>query len=194
MMESHKDKLLNIIFQSELVSEAFERASRLNLPDWYIGAGCIAQTVWNHFHGYDLESFISDIDLVYFDPTDLSYEAENAVIQKAKEFFRWSPIPVDVKNQARVHLWYEDKYGYAILPYRSIEEAIDTWPTTSTAIALKPDDATYDIYAPYGLEDLFSLTVRPNKVQITREIYEAKCRKWIKHWPKLIFLPWENNT
>ena len=128
--------------------------------------------------------------MVYFDPTDLSLEAENEIIQKAAGFFKRFSIPVDIKNQARVHLWYEEKFGYAISPYKSIENAIDTWPTTSTAIALRTDGTTYNLYTPYGLDDLFSLTVRPNKVQITKEIYEAKCQKWSRYWPKLQFKPW----
>ena len=190
-MNLYTDRLLNIIFQSDLISDAFERATRLNLPNWYIGAGCIAQSVWNHFHGYSLESFIGDVDLVYFEPTDLSFEAEDAVIQQAAEYFEGFLIPVDIKNQARVHLWYPEKFGYKISPYQSVENAIDTWPTTATAVALRPDGSTYAVYAPYGLDDLFSLTIRPNKVQITREIYEEKCQKWGQCWPKLKFELWE---
>jgi uncharacterized protein len=189
-MNSQKAKLLKIVFQSKLVTDAFERATRLNLPNWYIGAGCIAQPVWNHFHGYSLESHISDVDLIYFDPTDLSFEAEDAVIKKAAEFFKDFPIPVDIKNQARVHLWYPERFGYKISPYLSIEQAIDTWPTTSTAVALRPHGSDHIVYAPFGLDDLFSLKIKPNKVQITQEIYEAKCQKWGKYWPKLTFELW----
>ena len=192
-MDSLINRLLKMVFQSDLISDAFERAARLNLPNWYIGAGCIAQTVWNHFHGYSLESFISDVDLVYFDPTDLSFEAEDEKIKQAAEYFEGFSIPVDIKNQARVHLWYEERFGYKISPYQSVENAIDAWPTTSTAIAIRPYSPTYKVYAPYGLDDLFSLTVRPNKVQITKEIYETKCQKWGKCWPKLKFELWETS-
>jgi hypothetical protein len=194
IVDSLTDRLLYIVFQSNLISDAFERAVRINLPNWCIGSGCIAQTVWNHFHGYSLESFISDVDLVYFDPTDLSFEAEDAVIQQAAEYFEGFSTPVDIKNQARVHLWVEEKFGYNISPYKSVENAIDTWPTTSTAVALRPNGSTYTVYAPYGLDDLFSLTIRPNKVQITKEIYEIKCQKWGKCWPKLKFELWETNS
>ena len=112
-----KYRLLDILFKSEIISEAFKRAEQLNLPNWYIGAGCIAQTIWNHFHGFDPESFINDIDLVYFDSVDLSFEAEDGFIRKAAEYFKGFSIPIDIKNQARVHLWFEDKFGYNIAPY-----------------------------------------------------------------------------
>ena len=185
---------MDILFKSEIISEAFKRAEQLNLPNWYIGAGCIAQTVWNHFHGFDPESFINDIDLVYFDSVDLSFEAEDGFIRKAAEYFKGFSIPIDIKNQARVHLWFEDKFGYNIAPYQSITDAVKTWPTTSTTVAVRPDGASYEVYVPYGLEDLFSLSIKPNKVQITREICETKCKRWRKHWPRLKIIPWDENS
>jgi hypothetical protein len=45
--------------------------------------------------------------------------------------------------------------------------------------------------APFGLDDLFGLVVRPNKRQITRAIYKAKVDRWRSIWPWLTFLPWE---
>jgi hypothetical protein len=47
------------------------------------------------------------------------------------------------------------------------------------------------VYAPFGLTDLFSMIVRPNKMQITEELYEAKTERWIRLWPKLQRLPWD---
>jgi hypothetical protein len=76
------------------------------------------------------------------------------------------PLEFDVKNQARVHLWYEKKFGYPIQPYRSVEAAINTWPTTATAIAARIDECGYKICAPFGLNDLLGMIVRPNKTQI----------------------------
>ena len=34
---------------------------------------------------------------------------------------------LDVKNQAGVHIWYENKYGFPIKPYNSLVEEIDSW-------------------------------------------------------------------
>ena len=31
--------------------DCLERLAVLELPGWYLGAGCIAQTVWNAAHG-----------------------------------------------------------------------------------------------------------------------------------------------
>ena len=49
------------------------------------------------------------------------------------------------------------------------------------------------IVLPFGVDDLFKLVVRPNKVQITAPIYEAKVARWRPLWPHLTFVPWSEN-
>lgn len=190
--------LIQIALSNPNLSAVLEKAPELDLPNWYVGAGCIAQTYWNQVHGFPLSENITDIDLVYFDPADISYEAEDRHIQRANDLFRKVEIPVDLKNQARVHLWYEKHFGVPIEPYPSVEAAIDTWPTTATAVAItsngsmegSTEGSTYRVYAPYGLDDLFNLVIRPNKIQITEEIYHAKVSRWQHHWPRLTILSW----
>ncbi|MBZ9792989.1 nucleotidyltransferase family protein, partial [Rhizobium sp. 3T7] len=97
----------------------------------------------------------------------------------------------DVKNQARVHSWYEAKFGYSIDPYTSTVEAITTFPTTAAAVGLRPGHANLELCAPYGLSDLLSVVVRPNKKQIAREIYEKKVNRWTALWPELKIVSWD---
>lgn len=80
------------------------------MPNWYIAAGILSQTVWNHLHGFESDANIKDIDLVYFDP-DTSYEAEDKYIQRGKDLFGDLQVDVEIRNQARVYLWYEDHFG-----------------------------------------------------------------------------------
>ena len=49
-----------------------------------------------------------------------------------------------------------------------------------------------ELPAPFGLDDLFGLVVRPNKRQITRAIYESKIDRWRSIWPGLTILPWDD--
>lgn len=42
-----------------------------------MGAGCVAQSVWNDAHDQPADAGIQDFDLVYYDP-DLSEERERA--------------------------------------------------------------------------------------------------------------------
>lgn len=182
--------LIQTVLSNPDLTAVLKSVSELGLPNWYIGAGCIAQTYWNHVHGFPLSENITDIDLVYFDPVDVSYEAEDFIIQRAKDIFHHLAIPVDLKNQARVHLWYGKHFGTPLDPYPSVEAAISSWPTIATAVAITGKDSLYRVYAPYGLDDLFNLIIRPNKVQITPEIYRAKVSRWQRHWPRLTILPW----
>lgn len=181
--------LQKIVLQNELIQNILKLAPSLEMPNWYLGAGCIAQTVWNFFSGFDLNQHIKDFDLVYFDSSNLSYEAENGYIQKANDLF--PGIPVEIRNQARVHLWYEKHFGYQIRPHVSVEDAINRWPTTATCVGVKSVNGELLVYAPYGLNDLASMIVRPNKVQITKEIYEQKVTRWKKIWQNLTIVPWD---
>lgn len=35
---------------NDLLAECLKRFAALSLPDWYLGAGCISQTMWNIAH------------------------------------------------------------------------------------------------------------------------------------------------
>jgi uncharacterized protein len=195
ILQSQLKALEAIILGNHVLRIILNKLSDASLPNWYIGAGCIAQTVWNHFSALDPLSGINDIDIVYFDPSDLTSETEARKAEEVRRLFSGIPIAIDVKNQARVHLWYESHFGYPIQAYSSVEEAINDWPTTATAIGVRVDDqGSFDVYAPYGLNDLFGLMVRPNKAQITEEIYLAKARRWQACWPSLTIVPWETGS
>ncbi len=170
--------------------EALSCLSALQLPDWYVGAGCVAQTVWDLTCGKPAHGGIRDYDLVYFDP-DLSEAAEQGVRERATALLADLGVVVDVANQARVHLWYRERFGYDIRPYTSLHDAISTWPTTASAVAVRPENGTLLIHAPFGLDDLFDLVVRANRVQITHRLYEEKTSRWLLHWPTLRVLPWD---
>src|SRR5215207_3199328 len=43
-------ELPEILLRSPVVAPALEAVSRLGLPDWYVGAGAVAQTVWTDAH------------------------------------------------------------------------------------------------------------------------------------------------
>lgn len=185
--------LEKIIMSNKTLNEVVSRAYLCGVENYYIGAGCIAQTVWNYLLGNPLEYGIKDIDFAFFDDKNIDYGYENSVVSRMNDLFKDIPINIDVKNQARVHLWYERHFGYSIQSYTSLETALNTWPTTATAIGVRKErNGELKVYAPFGLNDLFGKIVRANKAQITREIYETKVSRWLKVWPDLIVIPWEN--
>ncbi len=173
------------------LTEVLARAASMNLPGWYLVAGCLYQTVWNVVTGQPPEAGILDYDLVYFDSSDLSWGAEDAVIQTGHQVFADLPAPVEIRNQARVHLWYEQKFGQPCRPHESTEAAIDTYEATTACLGvrLQPEDE-WRIYAPHGLADVFNLVVRPNPVLAPRHVYDTKTTRWRRQWPNLTIHPW----
>ncbi len=84
---------------NEIINIAIERAKLLDIDNYYIGAGCITQTVWNYLSNNPLEYGIKDIDFVYFDGNNLGSKSENIVISKVKDLYSDLKIELDVKNQ-----------------------------------------------------------------------------------------------
>lgn len=184
------DRLEDMLKQNKTLQIILNRAEELGMPNWYLGAGCVSQTVWNILHGFDPERNIKDYDLVYYDAEDISKEGELAFMQKAKDLFRDISVELDIVNEARVHLWLEEEFGYATDQYKSAEEAISTWPTTITCVGVARRNGKMQVYAAFGLDDVFNMTLRPNKKLITEAVYMNKVRKWTALWPKLTVVGW----
>ena len=172
-----------------LILERFEEVA---LPDCWLVAGAIAQTVWNRLHSREPAAGLKDIDIVYFDPDDLSESGKHSAEACVRTLFPQIPLPLDVQNEARIHLWYEETFGTPITPYTSSADAIATFPTTATSVGVRRLGGRFEVVAPFGLDDLLNGIVRPNKRQITREIYEAKVKRWRTEWPRLHYLNWED--
>jgi uncharacterized protein len=176
---------------NQTLTRVLTRAAAMRLPGWYLVAGCLYQTVWNVVTGQPPEAGILDYDLAYFDASDLSWEAEDAVIRAGNEVFAGLPAPVQIRNQARVHLWYEQKFGIPCPPHASSEAAIDTYEAAVACLGVRLESgARWRVYAPYGLSDVFNLVARPNPVLAPPEVYEAKTARWRQQWPSLTVLPW----
>ena len=181
--------LSDILTYNKPIYKVLKQAENLKMQNYYIAAGCITQTVFNYQLGKDLMYGISDIDFIYYDNSDLAFEAENAVIEYISKIVR-TELMIDIKNQARVHLWYGEHFGYDIKPYSSVEDAINHYETTATAIGVRLENNIMKIYAPLGLNDLFGVIMRANKTQITQEIYRKKSEKWKLKWSELSVIPW----
>src|SRR5687767_5898724 len=82
------------------------RWSLLDLPNAWLVAGCLFQTVWNLQAGRDPAAGIKDYDIFYFDPFDLGEAAELEVQSRVESLLGDLGVAIEVANQARVHLWY----------------------------------------------------------------------------------------
>jgi hypothetical protein len=188
-VDEQLDAFRQVLRGNDVLVEVLDRAAAVDLPGWYLTAGCVFQTVWNAVTGRAPTNGIADYDLFYFDATDLSWAAEDAVIRSAA--FAGVAAEVQVRNEARVHLWYEQKFGVPCPPYTSTEAAIDSFASTTCCLGVRLESGGHwRVYAPHGLSDVFSLVVRPNPVLAPRAVYEAKTSRWLREWPELTVLPW----
>lgn len=182
--------LQQALTSNEVAEAVLALAAELDLPGWYFGAGGVAQTVWNLRHGFEAAEGIKDYDLVYFDPGDLSAESEREIEEQVADRLSAFGVVADVHNEARVHLWYEQRFGRRLEPYGSTEEAIATWPTTASSVGVRRDRDGFVVCAPFGLSDLLGMVARPNKTIVTRDVYEEKVTRWVARWAKLRVVPW----
>ena len=184
------DCLQQALTQNPIAESVLAMAGEMRLPGWYLGAGAVTQTVWNLRHGFPPAAGIKDYDLVYYDPEDLTAESERRVAQQVAARLSGLEVVVDVHNQARVHLWYEKRFGRHLDQYRCTEEAISTWPTTASSVGVRQDGDGFVVCAPFGLSDLLAMVARPNKVKVSQKIYEEKVARWQANWPQLQVIPW----
>ncbi|MBP0579286.1 nucleotidyltransferase family protein [Labrys sp. LIt4] len=180
------EERLRIIVRADENLMAFLAVARsLRLPQWRLAAGCVYQTVWNSLSGLPAATGIKDYDLIYFDAADVSWEAEDAVIRHAAPHFdgRW---PVEIRNQARVHLWFEQRFGQPYPQLRSADEAFGHYAAIVHAVGIRlEDDDTIDIAAPFGLDDLFGMIIRPNPGRRGDKGLAAKAARAKAIWPEL---------
>jgi len=188
---SLEQRLIEHVLGCEALLRVMSAAEEMALPDWYLVAGALAQSVWNIVLGRPVLHKVEDIDVVYFDSDDLTEAMEGCREATLAERLADIGIRLDAKNQARVHLWYEKRFGYKLRPYRSTREAITTFPFTATSVGVTGVGEAIRVFAPFGLDDLFNLTVRANRTQITPETYTAKAERVRVRWPEITILPWE---
>jgi len=184
-----RDTLIDITRASPKLMQALRTARNLNPPDWWIVSGAIYNQVWNHLTGRPDLFGVKDIDLFYFD-RDTSYEAEDRIIQTATSLFATDP-PIEIRNQARVHLWYEQHFGENYSALENCQQAIDRFASKTHSVGMRlRDDDSIDIYAPFGLNDIFSFLVTPNTTRNNRQTHERKSARQIQLWPELKIVPW----
>lgn len=180
----------DLVLRNPVTVAVLDRLPALELPDCYLAAGALFQTVWNCLSGRDPQAGIRDYDLLYFDPTDLGWHAEDAVIRRAAELFAGLNADIEVRNEARVHLWYEAKFGVPCRPFTSTAHAIACFPNQSSCFGIRRAGDGVQVVAPYGFADLFALRTRPNPLLAPASVYRAKTERWQREWPELTVLPW----
>jgi hypothetical protein len=187
MADDLETRLVSMLRASPTLMRVLGLARDLGLPDWRLVSGSIYQTAWNALTGRDPDYGIKDYDLAYFDGADLSYEAEDVVIRRTAASL---PPPfaelVEVRNQARVHLWFEAKFGETYAPLSCTDEALERFVSPAYAVGARLEaDGRLSIAAPFGLEDVFALRLRPNPRRELASGWSRVTRGVIDRWPEV---------
>lgn len=179
---SYQETLQRLLLADPGRMRALHIVQTLGLRDGWIGAGFVREAVWDHLHGFAPRPVAGDVDVVFFDENHCSANEDRRLeeqLQQLAPAFDWS-----VKNQARMHHHNDNP------PYRSTEHALSFWPETATAVAVRMGEhGIIEVLAPYGLNDLFELRLRPTppfegeKSAIFRKRVATK--RWIERYPLL---------
>ena len=190
-MNTDRQRFETIIRADPDLMRLLERLRSLGLPQWRLVAGCLYQTVWNALTSRPRGTAIKDYDLIYYDGEDLSWEAEDAIIRRVAAATGDCVGPVEVRNQARVHLWFSGRFGCGYPQLASADEALCYYASIVHAIGIRLEDGdTFDVAAPFGLDDIFAMRIRPNRVLDNAASHASKARRAKAIWPEVVVEPW----
>ena len=159
------------------------RLPSLALPQCHLTAGCLFQALWNRSSGQAASWGIKDYDIFYFDSADLSWDAEDAAIQRVGALANDLGITVETRNQARVHLWYKQRFGPGHPRLASARDGIDRYLISCTCVGIEV--ASGDLYMPNGLGDLKDGILRMNPLNARPDLSRRKAEDYQKRWPWL---------
>ena len=186
-----RDALEAIIRQQPVLMRVLTGLRDMALPDHLLVAGAIYNQVWNYLTGRPDMTGVNDIDVFYFDDSDIGWDAEDKVIKACDVRFAGLGLPIQVRNQARVHLWFEGKFGSPFSPLTSSAEMLGRYASKTHAVGARLDAmGAMEIVAPFGLDDLFSFRMVPNPVLDNRISHTNKGARAKAIWPELTVIPW----
>jgi uncharacterized protein len=184
------EKVAALCLLNRVNAEILARAPKLGVRDWWLTAGSLTATVWNLRSGRAANQGIRDYDLAYFSE-DTSQEAEDEVRRTAAALFADLDGAVTVRNQARTHLWYGEEFGIAYPPLTSASEGLLRQPVLASTIGMKCTGADFfDVYAPFGLSDVWDMVARPNRALPLTKVYDEVTARSQVRWPRLVIYPW----
>jgi hypothetical protein len=181
-----EQRLCHIARSSEWFAPALRAVRDLKLSSWCIGAGAVRNLVWDALHDYSTPTALADLDVAYFDASDLAPERESEFQCRVHQAM--PEIPWEVTNQAAVHQWFEGYFGHAVEPLRSLRDAVASWPEYATSVGLWLDqDDAIEVIAPHGLDDLFNCVVRRNPTRVSMAAYHRRIeeKKYALRWPRV---------
>jgi hypothetical protein len=165
---------------------ATDAVAASGLPDAWVGAGILRDLVWRQLNDGFNPAAVHDIDVAFFDPSDLSRQRDVAAQRRLVSI---ADLPWEATNQAAVHTWYADHFHASpVPPLASVHDAVATWPETATCVAIRATTYGIEVCAPYGLDDLLRGVWRRNPTRIS---VAASAGRLARHrvrecWPSVV--------
>lgn len=180
---SRADELLHRISTETWLLDALHAVAASSLPDAWIGAGVVRDVVWGHLGGGFDPAGVRDIDVAFFDPTDLTSARDQAATRQLNSLL---DRPWEATNQAAVHTWYHHYFGGTPVPaFARVHDAVATWPETATCVALQPTGGGVAVCAPHELDDLLDGIWRRNPTRVSIDESRARLARHrvAERWP-----------
>ena len=73
-----------IIEKDDWMMNILHIAKSLHLPDWWVCAGFVRSKIWDTLHEYQERTPLPDIDVIYYDSTDVSVNKEKELETRLK--------------------------------------------------------------------------------------------------------------
>ena len=182
----------DLVLSNPLNAEILRRIPDLPLQQGMLVSGCLYQSIWNALLGHQPTRGILDYDLAYYDDSDLSYEAEDVIIKACAKAFADLDADIEVRNQARVHLWFKDHFGLDYAPLTNAAAALSRYMSPCNAVAIEPvANGEFALHAPFGYDDVFGFIVRPrgDGSEVAAASYAKKTKRMKALWPELSIEP-----
>lgn len=167
--------------------EILNRLPDLKLADAWLVSGALFQTAWNSLSGRPAAYGIKDYDIIYFDNRDVSWQAEDRAIGHARDIFKDLDVSIELRNQARVPLWYPQKFGRPYPELRNAVESLNRYPATVSQVALQFSASNSPLLiAPGGLDDIQMFHVKRNLcANFCEAAFTRKATRWKELWPEV---------
>ncbi|MDX5592270.1 nucleotidyltransferase family protein [Pseudovibrio sp. SPO723] len=184
-----------VVRNNSVIWSLLKLAAAEKLPDAWIVSGAIYQNLWNAMLGLPQGHGIKDYDLVYFDGADLSWQAEDRIIKRIDSRSADLGVPVEVRNQARVHLWYPDRFGADYPKLQHATHSLDYYAskTHAVAVGLEAETENIKVHAPFGLRNIFDMLVVPNYALDNKKTHQDKAARLQSVWSPVTIIDWEDD-